>query len=209
MDEVMNQQVETDTPLPDDETLLGLIGSQDESALRSLHDRYGRLLYTIALRITGDPRTAEECTHDVFHAVWLRAAQFRSTTGSVQTWLSSIARHRAIDELRGRWERARERELSLESLPDFHMAIERGWEHLSVLRADLRVLMARLPQKQRQAIELAFYGGLTSHEIAQRLGESVGTVKSRLRLGLEKLREAASAWWETPLENPVSDDKVG
>ncbi len=205
----MNQQAETDNPLPDDETLLGLIGSQDENALRSLHDRYSRLLYTIALRITGDPRTAEECTQDVFHSVWLRAAQFRSTTGSVQTWLSSIARHRAIDELRGRWERARERELPLESLPDFHLAIERGWEQLSVLRADLRVMLSKLPHKQRQAIELAFYGGLTSHEIALRLGESVGTVKSRLRLGLEKLREAAAAWWEAPVESPVPGDKAG
>ena len=180
----------------DDETLLGLICSRDEGALGALYERYSRLLYTIALRITGDARSAEECTQDVFQAVWVRAGQFRASAGSVQAWLSTIARHRAIDEVRSRWHRAWERELSVERLPDLHAAVERGWEQLSVLRADMRAALAMLPYKQRQAIELAFYAGLTSNEIASRLGESVGTIKSRLRLGLERLREAANVRWE-------------
>ncbi len=181
----------------DDETLLGLISSQDEGALWSLYDRYSRLLYSIALRITGDSGSAEECTQDVFQAVWLRAAQFRPPAGSVQAWLSAIARHRAIDEVRSKCGRALQTELSMDSLPDFYGAVERGWEQLSVLRTDLRSALAGLPFKQRQAIELAFFGGLTTNEIAQRLGESVGTIKSRLRLGLGRLREAANAWWES------------
>lgn len=180
----------------DDETLLRLICSRDERALSSLYERYSRLLYSIALRITGDSATAEECTQDVFQAVWLRAAQWKQSAGPVQAWLSAIARHRAIDEVRGKWHRAWQTELSLEGLPDLQAAVERGWEHLSVLRADMRAALAGLPFKQRQAIELAFYSGLTSNEIALRLGESVGTIKSRLRLGLDRLRDAANAWWE-------------
>jgi RNA polymerase sigma-70 factor (ECF subfamily) len=180
----------------DDETLLGLISSQDESALWSLYERYSRLLYTIALRITGDSGTAEECTQDVFQSVWLRAAQFRPSAGSVQSWLSAIARHRAIDEVRSKWHRACQMEYSFEGLPDFQSAVGRGWEQLSLLRTDLQAALAALPLKQRQAIELAFYGGLTTNEIALSLGESVGTIKSRLRLGLDRLRGAANAWWE-------------
>lgn len=181
------------TLIVDDETLLELIRSQDESALSSLYERYSRLLYSIALRITGDAGSAEECTQDVFQSVWLRAAQFRPNVGSVQTWLSSIARHRAIDEVRSRWQRARQTEIAIDALPNLHEAMERGWDQLAVLRADMLAALASLPVKQRQAIELAFYGDLTSTEIAARLGVSVGTIKSRLRLGLERLREATNA----------------
>ncbi len=176
----------------DDETLLGLIRSQDESALSSLYERYSRLLYSIALRITGDSGSAEEITQDVFQAVWQRAAQFRPNSGSVQAWLGGIVRHRALDEVRSRWHRARQNEFTLDTMPDLQAAMERGWEHLSILRADMRAALARLPVKQRQALELAFYGGLTSQEIAARLGESVGTIKSRLRLGLDKLRDVVA-----------------
>jgi RNA polymerase sigma-70 factor (ECF subfamily) len=182
----------------DDETLLGMIGARDESALTSLYERYSRRLYQIALRITGDAHTAEEVIQDAFLSVWLRASQFRPHAGSVQAWLSSIVRNRAIDEVRGRWHRARTTEISLDTLPDFHTAVERGWEHLAVLRADLRTALATLPTKQRQVLELTFDVGLSSTEIAARLNESVGTVKSRLRLGLEKLRGAANAWWDGP-----------
>ena len=180
----------------DDETLLGLIRSRDERALSSLYERYSRRLYHLALRITGDAHSAEEVIQDAFQSVWLRATQFRPHAGSVQAWLSTIVRNRAIDEVRSRWHRARQTEVSLEGLPDLHAAMERGWEQLAILRADMRSALAVLPFKQRQVIELAFFVGLTSPEIASRLNESVGTIKSRLRLGLAKLRETASAWWE-------------
>jgi RNA polymerase sigma-70 factor, ECF subfamily len=185
-------------PAVDDETLLGLIGSRDESALSSLYERYSRRLYQIALRITGDAHVAEEVIQDAFQSVWLRASQFRPNAGTVQAWLSGIVRNRAIDEVRGRWHRARNAELSLDTLPDLHAAMERGWEQLACLRADLGTALATLPAKQRQVLELTFDVGLSSTEIAARLNESVGTVKSRLRLGLEKLREAANAWWDSP-----------
>jgi RNA polymerase sigma-70 factor (ECF subfamily) len=192
----MHDQLSTETATIDDETLIGLIRSRDEGAFSSLYERYSRLLFTIALHITGDTCSAEEVTQDVFQAVWTRAAQFRPTAGSVQAWLSGIVRHRALDEVRSRWHRARQTEVTLDALPDLHAAVERGWEHLAVLRTDLLDALAKLPFKQRQAIELAFFGGLTSPEIALRLNESVGTIKSRLRLGLDKLRDLANAWWE-------------
>lgn len=180
----------------DDETLLGRIRSQDEGALCSLYERYSNRLYRIALRITGDTWSAEEVTQDVFQSVWTRAAQFRPHAGSVQAWLNGIVRHRALDEVRTRWHRARQTEINLDALPDLQSAVGRGWEHLTLVRADMLEALAKLPTKQRQAIELAFFRGLTSSEIALQLNESVGTIKSRLRLGLEKLRELANGWWE-------------
>lgn len=173
-----------------DEELLALIGSRDQSALTSLYQRYALLLYAIALRITNDGCAAEEVLQDVFHNVWQRAQTFRPAAGSVSSWLSSIARNRSIDEVRSRWHRARERELPLDHLPDLHGAVERGLEHLAVLRTDLLNALSSLPLLQRQAIELAYFGGLSSSEIAQQLNVPIGTIKGRLRLGLGKLREA-------------------
>lgn len=182
-------------PLPqivpelDDEILLQLISNRNESALSALYERYGRLLYSIALRITNDRNAAEEVLQDVFHSVWLRATTFCPTTGSVSTWLSSITHHRAIDEVRSRWHRARERELPFDHSLAWSGAVERGLEHLAVLRADLCNALNTLPSLQRQAIELAYYGGLSASEIAAYLGEPIGTIKGRLRLGLDKLRQ--------------------
>jgi len=174
----------------DDEALLALIGSRNQSALSSLYQRYARLLYAIALRITNDGSAAEEVLQDVFHNVWQRAQTFRPAAGSVSSWLSGITRNRSIDEVRSRWHRARERELPLEHLPDLHGAVERGLEHLAVLRTDLLLAMSALPLLQRQAIELAYFGGFSSSEIAQFLNVPIGTIKGRLRLGMDKLREA-------------------
>lgn len=173
----------------DDETLLALISSHDETAFTSLYERYARLLYSIALRITRDRAAAEEVLQDVFHAVWQRGSTFRPTAGSVSSWLSGIARNRSIDEVRSRWYRAREWDLPLDHLPDLSGAVERGLEHFAVLRTDLRYALSKLPFLQRQAIEMAYYSGLSSTEIAARLQEPVGTIKGRLRLGMEKLRE--------------------
>jgi RNA polymerase sigma-70 factor (ECF subfamily) len=180
----------------DDETLLSLICGRDESALSSLYERYARLLYSIALRITNDRHAAEEVLQDVFCSVWQRGATFRPTAGSVSSWLSGIARNRSIDEVRSRWHRAREWEMPLDHLPDLSGAVERGLEQFAILRADIRNALGNLPLLQRQAIELAYYGGLSSTEIAARLDEPVGTIKGRIRLGLEKMREAMRSFIE-------------
>ncbi len=180
----------------DDETLLQLISNQYEPALGSLYERYSRLLYSIALRITKDRQAAEEVLQDVFHSVWLRATTFRPTAGSVPSWLSGIARNRAIDEVRSRWHRAREQELSFDHIPDWGGAVERSLEHLTVLRTDLRNALNTLPVLQRQTIELAYFGGLSASEIAAYLGEPIGTIKGRLRLGMAKLRQALEGFME-------------
>lgn len=198
-------QPETSHSLPelDDEMLLELISSHDESALSSLYERYARLLYSIALRITDDRAAAEEVLQDVFHSVWHRATTFRPSAGSVSAWLSGIARNRAIDEVRSRWHKAREREIPLDYLPDLSGAMERGLEHFTVLRADLWHALSSLPSLQRQAIEMAYFGGFSSSEIAAHLNEPIGTIKGRLRLGMEKLRHTLTSFMELDEEAGV------
>ncbi|WP_322513129.1 sigma-70 family RNA polymerase sigma factor [Chloroflexus sp.] len=174
-----------------DELLIDLIVQREEAALGALYDRYASLVYAIALRITGDRQTAEEVMQDVFQNVWQTAGGFRQQTGAVSGWMIGIARHRAIDALRSKRERARSRELSgvdLGVMPAAMGGVEDDVEQRA-LREAVRAALADLPPAQRQAIEMAYYGGLTQTEIAERLGEPLGTVKTRLRLGLTKLRD--------------------
>jgi RNA polymerase sigma-70 factor (ECF subfamily) len=173
-----------------DEELLALVIRRQERALGQLYDRYGRLVYTIALRITGDRQTAEEVVQDVFQNVWQAAGSFQSGIGQFSSWLFGITRHRAIDATRSKRERARTREQALDTgLPmSDESDIERDVAR-SMLRDTVRAALRELPANQRQAVELAYYGDLTRAEIAERLGEPLGTVKTRLRLGLLKLRD--------------------
>jgi RNA polymerase sigma-70 factor, ECF subfamily len=171
-----------------DDDLLMLIAQGDEQALGSLYDRYGRLVYSVALRITGDRLSAEEITQDVFQIIWKQSGTFRAAAGSVGGWLVGITRHRAIDEIRSRRHKARERELNNdEALIDL-MSDSSNVEQEAVNRTDVRRALSELPMAQREAIELAYYGGMTCTEIASSVGTSVGTIKTRLRLGLVKLR---------------------
>lgn len=176
-----------------DEELLELVLRRQERALGAIYDRYGRVVYTIALRITGDRETAEEVVQDVFQNVWQAAGGFQPGVGAFSAWLFGIARHRAIDATRSKRERARAREQNLnEDLPlvgdsDIEQTVGQ-----SLLRDTVRKALAELPSQQRQAIELAYYGDMTRAEIAERLGQPVGTVKTRLRLGLTKLRDLLS-----------------
>lgn len=171
-----------------DEELLGLIAQGDERALGTLYDRYGRLVYTIAMRITGDRLSAEEITQDVYHIVWQQVGGFRTSAGSVAGWMVGITRHRAIDEIRSRRHKSRQRETPVDEFMLEGLADSSNIEQQVVMREDVQAALGALPAAQRQAIELAYYGGLTSGEIATSLGTSVGTVKTRLRLGLVKLR---------------------
>ena len=175
---------------PHDEELLALVIQRQESALGMLYDRYGKLIYTVALRITGDRETAEEAVQDVFQNVWQAAGSFQPGLGHFSSWLLGIARHRAIDVMRSKRERARAREQMFD--PSFPAADQTDIESdvaRSMLRDSMRAALQELPANQRQAIELAYYGDLTRAEIAERLGEPIGTIKTRLRLGLLKLRD--------------------
>ena len=174
-----------------DDELIALIVRREEAALGALYDRYGRLVYAIALRITGDRLTTEEVVQDVFQNIWQSAAGFQSSSGSLSSWLMGISRHRAIDATRSRRERARTREQEL--TVEMQLVAEGGGPEAEVaqrlLREQVQVALRELPPNQRQAIELAYYAGLTRVEIAESLGEPVGTVKTRLRLGLLKLKD--------------------
>jgi RNA polymerase sigma-70 factor (ECF subfamily) len=185
---VWERAVQTDaTPsvaATSDDELIARVRRREEPALGMIYDRYGRLVYAIALRITGDRESAEEVVQDTFQAVWQSAASFQPG-GSLAAWVVGIARHRAIDTTRSRRFRARARE---EVLDDARAGAEGAADTL-VLRETVRRALDDLPGVQRQTIALAYYGGLTCSEIATRIGEPVGTVKSRLRVGLMKLRE--------------------
>lgn len=173
-----------------DEELVALLLRRQEAALGAVYDRYGRLVYTVALRITGDRETAEEVVQDVFQNIWQAAGSFQPQLGSFSSWLLGITRHRAIDATRSKRERARTREQALdETLPlGDDTSVERQVSQ-GLLRDTVREALRELPASQRQAIELAYYGDLTRAQIAERLGEPLGTIKTRLRLGLLKLRE--------------------
>ena len=173
-----------------DEELMALVLRRQETALGTLYDRYSRLVYTIALRITGDRETTEEVVQDVFQNIWLAAASFQADLGSFSSWLLGIARHRAIDATRSKRERARAREQTLDyDWPTIGEANPDNAVAQRLLRDTVRQALELLPTNQRQAIELAYYGGLTRVEIATQLNQPLGTVKTRMRLGLMKLRD--------------------
>jgi RNA polymerase sigma-70 factor, ECF subfamily len=182
----------TDYSKFDDESLIRLIVQSQEQALAQLYDRYHRLIFSLALAIVNDQATAEEITLDVFMRVWQKAVTYRPDQAKVSTWLTHIARHHAIDVLRRRaarvdqlavqWEDATS---TLESnSPDPQETVE-----LSLRRERIYAALAQLPPDQKEALHLAYFGGYTHSQIAEALKQPLGTVKTRLRLALQKLRE--------------------
>jgi RNA polymerase sigma-70 factor (ECF subfamily) len=165
-------------------------------AINSLYDRYGRLIYSVAIHTVGDAQTAEEITQDVFVRVWENAHTYQPEVAKVSAWLVSITRHRAIDELRRRKVRP---EKNLDDWPEEGevngvemMTPLDGPEKLfetTAQQQSLRQILAALPPDQRQILRLAYFKGLSHSQIAELLGEPLGTVKSRVRLGMQKLRE--------------------
>jgi RNA polymerase sigma-70 factor (ECF subfamily) len=186
----VKRETATEVATINDDELIALVQRRQEAALGALYDRYIRLVYAVALRITADRETAEEVVQDVFQNVWQAAGSFQPGVGSFSAWLLGITRHRAIDATRSKRERARAREQTIEG---FQAAGDESSLDSAVaqrlLRDTVRQALSALPSNQRQAIEMAYYGGLTRAEIAERLNEPLGTVKTRLRLGLLKLRD--------------------
>ena len=177
----------------DDTDLIEMIVRGRTDALDELYDRYAKLVYSIAYRIVGDAATAEEITLDVFQRVWERAVSYQSSRASVSTWLSSMSHHRGIDQLR----RARSRPTSVNAeTPDLELPISsdaeenpEGQTEIEIERQRVRAALETLPKEQRAVLYLAYFEGLTQREIVDRLGEPLGTVKTRLRLGMQKLRK--------------------
>lgn len=180
-------------PFPDSQ-LVGRTAAGEDAALGDLYDRYGKMVYALALAIVREPADAEEVVVDAFGQAWRQAGSFDATRGSVAAWLATIARSRALDTLRARVRRVRAHEraalLSDEGLAAPITAA--GDPARSVERTEARRLVSQallaLPGPQRTAIELAYFEGLSQSEIAERLAEPLGTVKTRIRSGMEKLR---------------------
>jgi RNA polymerase sigma-70 factor, ECF subfamily len=175
----------------DDESLIRLIAQARPEALGELYDRYGRLVFGLALNSVRDPRTAEEITQDVFLRAWQRAGQYRADRGQVSTWLTSIARHRAIDQLRRRSSRPEQHSIGWAEVPLQAQPSSNGPEKAVPLNLDrerVRHAMAELPQEQKHVLALAYFRGLSHSEIARALDLPLGTVKTRVRLGMQKLR---------------------
>ena len=176
----------------DDETLLQLIAQKNENALGELYDRFGRLTYSIALNSLGDPALAEEITQDVYLRVWNGAEGYRASLGKVTTWIVSITRNRSIDEVRRRNVRPEAHQVPWETqetdYPDRSMDIEEDIE-LSEQRVRIRNAVALLPEEQRRALALAYFQGYSHNEIAELLSEPLGTVKTRIRLAMKKLKQ--------------------
>lgn len=173
-----------------DEELIERIQRQDERALEMLYERYGRAAYSLALRMLRDPARAEEVVQEVFLKVWRRPSSYVAARGPFGTWLLSVTHHRAIDDLRSRRHDTLPIDdvaLGTSDLTDGTIDLADGaW--LREQRLAVRRALALLPIPQRRALELAYYGGLTQREIADRLGEPLGTIKTRVRLALQKLR---------------------
>lgn len=172
-----------------DEALVALVARGDETALGELYDRVGRVAYGIAFRVLRDDRLAEDAVQEGFLAAWRSAATFRADRAKASTWIVTLVHRRAVDLVR-REERRRVEPLDLEQrdAPDpAGSAEEEAW--LGFEREHVIRLLRTLPDAQREALELAYYGGFTQSELADRLGEPLGTIKSRMFSGLASLRE--------------------
>jgi RNA polymerase sigma-70 factor (ECF subfamily) len=175
-----------------DERLVEALEDRDERALEMLYDRHGDYVYTVCLRMVGDVQLAEDLSQEVFLRLWRRPDLFDVSRGRFLTWLLSVARNRAIDERRSRGRRFRfetppsvNAEEMLELAPTDEV---RDTAVVSEERVIVQRALATLPPEQRLAIQLAYFGGYTQQEIAQGLHQPLGTVKTRIRLGLQKLR---------------------
>lgn len=179
-----------------DADLIGRAAGGDARALEALYDRYSGVVFSFALRLVQDRPLAEEVLQEVFFRAWQQGGSFSAQRGSLVTWLLSITHNLAIDEIRKRRRRpqkadSEEPELVLAGVADTSAGADVENEvWLGSLRDTVRVALGQLPPAQREAIELAYYQGLTQREIAEALGEPLGTIKTRMRLGLQKLREA-------------------
>ena len=171
-----------------DQSVLGRIADGELGALDELYERYKTMAYSIAYRITNDATLAEDVVQDAFLGAWRNAARYIEGRGSVKTWLLAIVHHRAIDAVRRR--RPTIELPEREAVPPAELRLPDVWAEVSSrLDADtVREALAVLSDVQREAIELAYFGGLTQVEVAERTAAPLGTVKSRMRLGLLAMR---------------------
>jgi RNA polymerase sigma-70 factor (ECF subfamily) len=180
----------TDGQETDEQLLAGLVGGRLD-ALDRLYDRYRTMAFSIALRITNDGTLAEDVVQDAFLGAWRNAARYAEARGSVRTWLLSIVHHRAIDAVRRRRPTSELPEAT-DAAPPAELTLPDIWPEIAagIDRDTVRTALASLSDVQREAIELAYFSGLTQVEIAERTNTPLGTVKSRVRLGLLTMRRS-------------------
>jgi RNA polymerase sigma-70 factor, ECF subfamily len=178
-------------PKPTDEQLIAAICNGEESAIEVLYERYQRYAYSLAYRILRDPVAAEDIVQDAFLSIWRKASSYQAQNGSAQSWIQAIVRHRAIDKIRASAHRdyqwtplqAGNEQGPPSEQPDVW---EQAWQ--SEQHRIIREAMIQIPVEQRAVIELAYFGGLTHAEISEQCQIPPGTVKGRMRLGLQKMK---------------------
>ena len=178
----------------DDGKLITLVANSDSNALSELYDRYNRLVFSLALRIVGDQAASEEITQDVFLRIWKKAETYQPEQAKLSTWLTSIARYRSIDLLRRRGVRPESNsvswpELSYSAIPSTDGRGPEENASRSLQGERVRAALEQLPKEQLQALSLAYYQGFSHSQIAEELDIPLGTIKTRIRLGMQKLRQ--------------------
>jgi RNA polymerase sigma-70 factor, ECF subfamily len=172
-----------------DEALVALAARSEQTALGELYDRYARPAYGLALRILRDDALAEDAVQEAFLSLWRTASRFVPERGKASTWILTLVHRRAVDLVR------REELRRTDQIDEVHQpsagassgADEQAW--LRLQRERVQAALQQLPDQQREALELAYYGGFTQSELAERLGQPIGTIKSRMFAGLARLRE--------------------
>jgi RNA polymerase sigma-70 factor (ECF subfamily) len=182
----------TDYTRYDDTALMSLIARSQEGALAQLYDRYSRLVFSLAFTIVRDQATAEEITLDVFMRVWQKAATYRPEQAKVSTWLTHIARNHAIDVLRRQSSRPEQNTVPWDDKVSFSDSPTQGLQSSmeeSLQSERIRNALAALPPEQRQVLFMAYFEGYTQTRIAESLRQPLGTIKTRIRLAMQKLRD--------------------
>ena len=186
-----------------DEAVVALVARSDEEALGELYDRFGRVAYGMALRVLRDERLAEDAVQEGFLTAWRNADRFMPERAKASTWLLTLVHRRAVDLVR-REDRRRAEPLA-ESVEPARTGSAEDDAWLRFERERVQAALRQLPDQQREALELAYYGGYSQSELAERLGQPVGTIKSRMFTGLARLREllgepgpGETAWKPTP-----------
>lgn len=184
----LNEREHRNDQLAEDSHLLKGIRERDQAAMATIFDRYARMAYSVAFRVLGDSAQAEDVMQDVFFQLWQAPESFATGRGSLGAWIAVVVRNRAIDVLRKRRPSDPVEEVVLPAGVDVAADVE---QHTMVQR--IRTLLKGLPAEQRSTVEMAFFDGLTHSEIAERTGDPLGTVKTRIRAALTSVRRAMKA----------------
>jgi len=181
-------------PVLNDTDLMRRVVEREQSALSELYERYGNPVYGLALRVVQNTQLAEEITQDTFLKVWNQAQSWDPTRGQLISWLLTITRYTAIDRLRREWRQPNLVGAPVEDIPGLFSALDMvgdaRWQDGQILAA----LLNQLPDEQAEVVQMAFYQGMTHTEMSERLNLPLGTVKTRVRLGLQKLK---TLWLES------------